>query len=68
MPFCWILECLFYKSREREDGGGGGGVAGTPIDMSSLYLLNEFFVSSGLRCHLETTLRHGVSPLANENV
>ena len=49
-------------------GGVGGGLTGTPIDMSSFYLLNEFFFSSELRRHSETTLHHGVSPLADENV
>ena len=59
---------FFYKIREKEDGVGGWGFTGTPIDMYSFYLLNELFLFSELRCHLETTLHHGVSPLANENV
>ena len=49
-------------------GLGDGGLTGTPIDMSSFYLLNEFFFSSELRRHLGTTLHHGVSPLTDENV
>ena len=49
-------------------GLGGWGLTGTPIDMSSFYLLNEFFLFSELRCHLKTTLHHGVSPFAKENV
>ena len=49
-------------------GGGGGGLTGTPIDMSSFYLPNELFFSSELRRHSETTLHHGVSPSADENV
>ena len=38
------------------------------IDMSPFYLLNEFFYPSELRRHSETTLRYGVSPLADANV
>ena len=49
-------------------GGGGGELTGTPIDISSFYLPNEFFFSSELRRHSETTLHHGVSPLTDENV
>ena len=49
-------------------GGGGRGLTGTPIDMSSFYLLNESLLFSELRRHSETTLHHGVLPLANENV
>ena len=49
-------------------GLGGMESTGTPIDMSSFYLLNEFFLFSELRCHLETTLHHGVSHFSNENV
>ena len=48
--------------------GGGGWLTGTPIDMSSFYLPNELFFSSELRRHSETTLHHGVSPSADENV
>ena len=48
--------------------GGGGGLTGTVIDISSLYLRHEFFLSSELRHHSETTLHHGVSPLADANV
>ena len=48
--------------------GGGGVLTGTPIDISSLYLRHEFFLSSELRHHSETTLHHGVSPLADANV
>ena len=44
-------------------GLGGWGLTGTPIDMSSFYLF-----SLGLRRHSETTLHHGVSPLAEANV
>ena len=43
-------------------------VDGTPIDMSSFYLRDEFFFSSELRRHSETTLHHGVSSLADANV
>ena len=49
-------------------GLGGGGLTGTLIDMSSFYLLNEFFFSSELRRPPGTTLHHGVSPLTDENV
>ena len=48
--------------------GGGGGLTGTPIDISSLYLLNECFFPLELRRHSETTLRYSVSPLADANV
>ena len=68
MPFCWIHTFLFYKIREKEDGVGGWGLTGTPIDMSSFYLLNEFFFSSELRRPPGTTLHHSVSPLTDENV
>ena len=44
-------------------GSGGSGLAGTPIDMSSFYLF-----PLGLRRHSETTLHHGLSPLAEANV
>ena len=43
-------------------------VNGTTIDMSIFYLPNEFFFSSVLRRHSETTLHHGVSPLTDVNV
>ena len=49
-------------------GGVGGGLTGTSIDMSSFYLLNEFFFSSELRRHSETTLHYGVPPLADTHV
>ena len=49
-------------------GLGGRGLTGTPIDMSPFYLLNEFFFSSELRRHLETTLHYGLSPLVDANV
>ena len=49
-------------------GGGRWGLTGTPIDMSSFYLLNEFFFSSELRRHSGTTLHHGVPPLTDANV
>ena len=49
-------------------GFGGGGLTGTPIDMSSFYLLNECFFSSELRRHSETTLHYGIPPLTDENV
>ena len=51
--------------------GGCGwwwGLTATPINVSSFYLLNEFFFPSELRRHSETTLHHGVSPLADANV
>ena len=60
---------FFHKSMEKiRLGGGGRGLTGTPIDMSSFYLLNKSLLFSELRRHSETTLHHGVSPLANENV
>ena len=37
-------------------GLGGRESTGTPIDMSSFYLLNEVFLFSELRCHLETNV------------
>ena len=49
-------------------GVGGGGLTGTHIDMSSLYLRNEFFFSLELRRHSETTPHYGVSLLAVANV
>ena len=62
MPFCWIHEFLFYKGKGKEDGVGDWGLTGTPINMSSCYLRNEFFLSLELRRHSETTLPYGVSP------
>ena len=52
----------------RLGGGGGVEVNGTTIDMSIFYLPNEFFFSSVLRRHSETTLHYGVSPLTDINV
>ena len=49
-------------------GLGGWGLTGTSIDMFSFYLGNQFFFSLELRRHSETTLQHGVSPLAEANV
>ena len=49
-------------------GGGGRELTGTPIDMSSFYLLNEFFFPSELRRHSEKTLHYGLPPLADANV
>ena len=49
-------------------GGGGWGSTGTPIDMSSFYLPNQFFFSLKLRRHSETTLHYDVSLLAGANV
>ena len=46
-------------------GGGVVGVNGTPIDMFSFYLRNQFFLSSELRRHSDTNLHYGVSPLAD---
>ena len=68
MPFCWIHTFLFYKGRGKEDGVGGWGLWDTPIDMSSFYLRNQIFFYLELRHHTETTLHHGVSPLAEVNV
>ena len=51
-----------------EKGGWGGGLTGTLIDMSSLYLRNEFFFSLELKRHSETTPHYGVSPLDVANV
>ena len=69
MPFS-LVQALFFSQKHGEDGVGGGGrrLKGTPIDMSSFYLLNESLLFSELRRHSETTHHHGVSPLANENV
>ena len=49
-------------------GLGGKGSTGTPIDMSSFYLLNEFFFSLELRRHSEKTLHYNLPPLADANV
>ena len=68
VTFSWIHAFLFYNSREKKDGVGGWGLTGTPIDMSSFYLPSEFFFSFELRRPSGTTLHHGISPLANENV
>ena len=51
-----------------ELGGWGWGLTGTPIEMSSFYLGNEFFLSLELRHHSETNLHYDVSPLADANV
>ena len=59
MSFCWIRVFLLYKGRGKEDGVGGWGLTGTPIDMSSSYLRNEFFFSLELRRHTDTTLHFG---------
>ena len=58
----------FTKARGRKMGLGGWGLTGTSIDMFSFYLGNQFFFSLELRRHSETTLQHGVSPLAEANV
>ena len=70
-----IYSCNFVGSTHSyftKVGGGkmglGVGVNGTPIDMSSFYLREEFFLSLESRRHSETTLYHGVSPLAEANV
>ena len=39
--------------------GWGWGLTGTPIDMSSFYLQNDFLLSFELRRHTETTLHYG---------
>ena len=52
----------------KKGGAGGWGSVGTPIDMSSFYLQNEFLLSFELTRPLETTLPYGVSPLAEANV
>ena len=52
----------------KKGGAGGWGSAGTPIDISSFYLQNEFLLSFELTRPLETTLPYGVSPLAEANV
>ena len=62
---------FILQKQGKERWGWGvwlGGLTGTPIDMSSFYLANEFFFSSELRRHSETTLHHSVSPLTDENV
>ena len=69
--FAGYTHFYFIKAGKKKDGvggGGGWGLTGTAKDMSSFYLLNEFFFSSKLRRHSETTLHHGDSPLANQNV
>ena len=58
---------LFHKGRGREDGVGEWGLTVTPIDMSSFYLRNQFFLSLELSRHSETNLHSGVSPLAEAN-
>ena len=64
------MHFYFTKAGGKEDGvgGGGWGLTDTPIDISSIYLRHEFFLFSELRHHSETTLHHGVSPLADANV
>ena len=51
MPFFWIHEFLFYKSKGKTDGVRGWGLTGTPINMSSCYLRNE----SSVHCYSYTT-------------
>ena len=64
-PRIFILQ---QQGKEIWGGGGGWGLTGTPIDMSSFYLPSEFFFSSELRRPSGTTLHHGISLLANENL
>ena len=59
---------LFYKGRGKKDRVGGWGLTGTPIDISSFYLRNQFLFPLELRRHSETTLAKCVSPLAEANV
>ena len=58
----------FTKAGKRKIGWGGGvwGSPGTPIDMSSFYLQNEFLFLE--LSPSKTTLPYGVSPLAEANV
>ena len=67
--FAGSMYIYFTKAGKRKIGGGGGvwGLPGTPIDMSSFYLQNEFFLFLELSPS-ETTLPYGVSPLAEANV
>ena len=59
----------FTKAGGRKmDLGSEGYLARPEIIMSSFYLPNEIFFSPKLRRHSETSLHHGVSPLANANV
>ena len=41
--FAGYTHFYFIKAGKRKMGLGGWGLTGTPIDMSSFYLLNEFF-------------------------
>ena len=60
---------IFILQRQGEERSGWGwGSLGTPINMSSFYLQNEFFLSLELRRPSETTLPYGVSPLAEATV
>ena len=66
--FAGSTHFYFTKVGGKEDGVGGWWLPGTLIDIPSFYLPNKFFLSSELRGHSETTLHHGVSPLADANV
>ena len=65
--FAGSTHIYFTKAGGRKMGLGEGS-PGTPIDMSSFYLQDEFFLPLELERPSETTLPHGVSPLAEANV
>ena len=59
---------FLLQRQEEENRVGRWGSPDTPIDMSSFYLKNEFFLSLELRRPSETTLPYGDSPLAEATV
>ena len=61
--------CMYILQKQgKEDGVGGWGLKGTPIDMFSFYLPNEFFFSSEWRRHSETTLHHKKKKKRSEHI
>ena len=59
---------FILQQQGKERWGWGVGVNGHAHRYAPFYLPSKFFFSSELRRPSGTTLHHGISPLANENV